>query len=1558
MKVHLFAFWWFAVLGRVEGWGTLTDSALSGWKSGGIPDGDGSRSVTLAPSRGVGFEYLVIAFEYCAYDASKMSRDHVYLSYCNSPSDWTCTTNPDFPFPGAATISLQDSDSVVVKIRVHQFSNGCKLNNRLIISYRAKILDGKYVLNNAQFPRDCYKWGKSLVYPYGTPNLQKTDEAAQGHLRYRSSARYSDGWFSCSPNSCMWGTRYWVALNDYDNRWYSEKTVNGVTFQHWYMDEWCACMPGFYAVNTGMYYASDGGYDSSDARPPDRCRAEPAAHDKIECNACETGYYCPGGAYFDARCPAKAEDATRYDCGKESCTFMTHEPRRAWKTCPQGQGVSFPGSPTADRECALCGIGKYNDVENGECKSCPPGTYQDEIGQTACKYCLGGKYSDAAAAASCRDCDAGKYAATTIQYLVGWTPGAASSCNNCVEGFSKAGQHECYAWQNCENGFGSTPLPNARQDTTCVSCESGKFRNRAIHKANDPCQTYRVCGTGEYLWSEGTSSQDRVCLKCQPGKFKNKNSHLDPTCEPCPLGLGTEQADSGKAECISCGSGRYATSAGICQSCPAGKYWESSTAGTTACTNCGFGDYSYSGQSSCYQCDAGHFSNAPKNQPCTPCGPGSYADERSQHGCKSCPAGKFSNASVNTNCSGVCPAGSYSEARSSACTLCEPGKFSDRNASAQCAQCNRGYFSNATGATSSTTCQQCPVEGYTEGTGASACKQCAWDFPFPSDEKKGCRDKSCDDGQVPAWTFPQPFIQAFGGVQGCRSCEFMGIKFYENTTLSPGRCIPCPACSEGKYWRTSSSGLMLLTCQWGSNCADCDKCKLGESYYARNCSQYLRSRCEPCGSPCKSSEYQVQNCTLYQPRICKICTSLCPEGQYMVSPCNATSDMQCAPCINCTAGSYESTPCTTQSPRNCTICSPGTVANSRNQAFCAQCETGKFAKDPGSSTCSVCSAGSFISSAGSTVCKICSNGTFSIREGVSSCTACPAGSFLSNAKLGNCTLCPAGTFSQFSGRTDCELCQPGKYSPDPNATRNNSACLNCPRGTYSPQVRSPNCTLCPAGSYSDLLTGPTVCLLCPAGKYASAPGSSTCLSCAPGNFSASDGAALCQPCPIGTASSKSQSTSCQPCSQGTYASSVGQSVCQTCAAPCVLGSRYASVNCTPSTNRVCSSCAKALCPLGFTSNVSWCPPSGVYDCTVCPYYGNDNVHLLPEYSCATCPDRNCGLTPGTYMPKRTSCSSFKTSFTLNDTYTCARCKGCTYRQYVVGWGSCNGEGTSDMSLNPDNPDMCMNCENSCKPGQYVANLCNGRTMNNTEVCKDCASCPYGSYHAKPLRGYTHPQYDGGVWIPGYDEKPCTGSGILASDGVTDCERCDTCPFGKYASDVGRCTGNGIWKDPFTCTDCKPCPSGYEHDAPCDGMSFSDKCKLCPACLQGEYMVSHWNNTLKRMICGCQRCFDAPGDICPIHYRKTGALCTGMQPYDEACAQCTLCNAGEYIADNAFCSGATFNDTSAGKCRWVEISCIDSLDKFIAVQTNPPHIVVASDHRGGNGFYICFFQIPE
>ena len=115
------------------------------------------------------------------------------------------------------------------------------------------------------------------------------------------------------------------------------------------------------------------------------------------------------------------------------------------------------------------------------------------------------------------------------------------------------------------------------------------------------------------------------------------------------------------------------------------------------------------------------------------------------------------------------------------------------------------------------------------------------------------------------------------------------------------------------------------------------------------------------------------------------------------------------------------------------------------------------------------------------------------------------------------------------------------------------------------------------------------------------------------------------------------------------------------------------------------------------------------------------------------------------------CPAKSAPYTVNDTFSCGRCRGCTYCQYVKSWSFCNGLGDEAFNLVSTYAEHCQPCFTICQPGQYITNLCNGRTMVNTETCANCSVCPFGYYHAKNLTGYIHPDYDGKAWSLGYTE---------------------------------------------------------------------------------------------------------------------------------------------------------------------------------------------------------------
>lgn len=172
---------------------------------------------------------------------------------------------------------------------------------------------------------------------------------------------------------------------------------------------------------------------------------------------------------------------------------------------------------------------------------------------------------------------------------------------------------------------------------------------------------------------------------------------------------------------------------------------------------------------------------------------------------------------------------------------------------------------------------------------------------------------------------------------------------------------------------------------------------------------------------------------------------------------------------------------------------------------------------------------------------------------------------------------------------------------------------------------------------------------------------------------------------------------------------------------------------------------------------------------------------------------------------------------VTSSYVCSDCDRCSAREYVDSWSQCDGAKQDPFTptcrsvlstfffsivffMLTDVKNHNRSCKFQCKVGQYVGDLCTGFTETNTETCNDCLPCPYGHYHINHS-GYL----EGYRWVE--EQQACNGTGILPSDGYTSCRRCDTCPNGKFANDVGNCTGNGIWKTSFKCQDCLPCESG-------------------------------------------------------------------------------------------------------------------------------------------------------
>jgi hypothetical protein len=147
--------------------------------------------------------------------------------------------------------------------------------------------------SNASFPlnhsligqdagTECWNpYGNNGYYPYW----------GYGQDFYFKKVGNSGEWKQCTANSCRWGSRP-VSQNS--------------AFNNFYMDEWCACKPGYFASSASFLASLAGGYDNADARPVGYCYQDPAAYDDIACSGCPGEHYCPGEATCQNLCQQSA----------------------------------------------------------------------------------------------------------------------------------------------------------------------------------------------------------------------------------------------------------------------------------------------------------------------------------------------------------------------------------------------------------------------------------------------------------------------------------------------------------------------------------------------------------------------------------------------------------------------------------------------------------------------------------------------------------------------------------------------------------------------------------------------------------------------------------------------------------------------------------------------------------------------------------------------------------------------------------------------------------------------------------------------------------------------------------------------------------------------------------------------------------------------------------------------------------------------------------------------------------------------------------------------------
>ena len=644
------------------------------------------------------------------------------------------------------------------------------------------------------------------------------------------------------------------------------------------------------------------------------------------------------------------------------------------------------------------------------------------------------------------------------------------------------------------------------------------------------------------------------------------------------MNAGKYTANAGEEDCVSCGTGKYASvtlAATTCLDCPANSNAPSEStdasdcicnAGASgpnggACAICQSGTYKAGlGDGLCISCDVG-FTSPPgstSSQNCAlQCAPGSFGPDGGP--CQLCPRGKYKATPGPGACSGSCPLNSDSVEGSTeetdckcnagftgpdggqctscgsgkykgsvgaqVCTECEAGKYQGNTAATGCVLCPEGKYSMVIGATEAGTCEDCVAGKYlaTQGSDAEAdCVLCA--AGTYSSAVGATAETTCEDCAAGKYLSTQGNTAEddcllcaagkFSMTVGAEACEDCSAGKYLSTQGNTAE-TDCVLCAAGKYASVTGS----TTCQ---NC--------GAGKYLPTEGNMNEADCEECGA---GKYLATQGNTAEGDCV------PCSAGTYS-SAVGATTEVTCE---DCAAGKYLSTQGNTAED-DCLLCAAGKFSMTVGAEACEDCSAGKYLSTQGNTAetdCVLCAAGKYASVTGSTTCQNCGAGKYLPTEGnmnEADCEDCSAGKYLStlgNTAQSDCVLCAAGKYAPVTGSTACQNCGAGKYLTTEgnmneadckdcdigkylSTSGNNDAadCLPCGAGKYSPVRGAAACVDCDAAKYLVTLgnDAETDCVLCPEGKFSPIPGATSCFTC-PAGLSAWQGSTWCSACLAG-----------------------------------------------------------------------------------------------------------------------------------------------------------------------------------------------------------------------------------------------------------------------------------------------------------------------------------------------------------------------------------------------------------------------------------------------------------
>ncbi len=868
------------------------------------------------------------------------------------------------------------------------------------------------------------------------------------------------------------------------------------------------------------------------------------------------------------------------------------------------------------------------------------------------------------------------------------------------------------------------------------------------------------CTVGTYSYGSGQSR----CQSCEPGTYNNLPASTG--CSPCPA--GTINKLSGQSTCTPCATGTYsATPASVsCLRCPSG-YYNGPSSGNTQCFLCPAGQYSdldilqpigpvfqpYVSEANpgpCKPAGAGKFVANP-GQPSaavTLCPAGSIAPNFTQSTCYDCAAG-YSSGVGKTACyacnnptpagadpvttglfaalSGqplclACPVGTYAASlAASTCTPCEVGRYTSVAGVAACLPCPPG---SAAGGNGTIVCSPCDPGTYAPTSGYSACLTCDPGTYQPASGQLGCLD-------APPST-ALPTVGAY--VPSNSSAQYLLCdpgQYQPNTRQSS-----CSQCDPGQFQplsgQLSCTDCPANTFQAAPGQPGCTRCAAGTMTVGASTGNLYCTDCD-------SGRFNAQSAL-------QTTCSRCSPGTY--APSTGLSE-----CSECGPGTAQPN----QGRSVCNLCQPGTATNLNRQTTCQPCAPGSVQPSAGAAACNPCPAGQEQPLQGNTTCVPCRPGYVAATSGSPSCAPCPKGTFSSSGGAFECTPCAAGSYGPITGATACVLCAAGSVQPD--AGKESCAPCSVP-GTYSGYQGQLACSVCPPGSFGNT-TGASQCFACSPGSFqdgsSAAPGA--CTLCPPGSFSAAVGAIGCQQCAAGSAQPDAGTSACVNCEFGKSQSNVGQALCD----PCGFGT-YAPINGT----EVCLECAPG----------SYSAVEGAQFCLPCaPGSYQDQPRLA---ACVLC-------TPG----------FFSTEGQIN-------CLKCPARTAAPNSGLSSCYACDENAVADANNVRCL-----CNP-DYAAIFVNDNATGITNKVL-CQRCPKGAICDAPGTIWNEMRTAPGYWSPIVGtyyqcllETQCVGgaavtanaNGTVAADAVdSQCASARTGPLCSYCR-AGYSTSVG--------GDCNPC----------------------------------------------------------------------------------------------------------------------------------------------------------